>query len=666
MKIAFIAFDFLNSLFGNLKKNKVSFVRNADASINLGQITSVSNTANNSTFMPAVDSSGRYVFISDSYTKGRATAATATPICWATQGTSDVEFIDLVNRIAERSGSANAFTTKQAALDWALGDGNLMINSNNEVYPAAVVDSLVANIDLGLPDSFLGQPGTNTVSVGTTLLPYNNPGFVATYTNTGQTFRGAPIWRITHQPNTTDRVSRITATDGFGCYHSMGVSLLANTYYMSSIYFKSPEELQFSSTLGFNNTYSNIGGWGNSGTSTSRYNEGDWIRLYTRFYNNSFNGYAARTSNPTLSFVVNTTATTDVNLTYSIPANGSGIANFGTLYGFSGVSPSITNAGGITGLSTGTSAILNHGLNTSTWTKMSTSNIQLKANLPINYYFQVRIPSTGGVNRTIQIRPNMTGLYTAISDSKYWKITYRTGVLNKVYESFWAAPMIEQKTTLYPSEYYTGSLATSGMIKDTTRNSTVTVSAMSFNALAKPTFDGTDDFLTVNAANHHTSLQRSIEMVIRANAQPSSYNPIAVYTNTTSISNAKRIWLGLQSGKFQMHGWGTTDPASTTTIVNGTYYHVVYAYNQSNKTHYLWVNGQLQNNTVNNQAGMTGWSNSSTEQWFLGRDPLASSWTAGAAQYFNGEIPVFRLYNKILTNTEVSDSFNSLRARFNI
>jgi hypothetical protein len=29
MKIAFIAFDFLNSLFDNLKKNKVSFVRNA-------------------------------------------------------------------------------------------------------------------------------------------------------------------------------------------------------------------------------------------------------------------------------------------------------------------------------------------------------------------------------------------------------------------------------------------------------------------------------------------------------------------------------------------------------------------------------------------------------------------------------------------------------------
>ena len=666
MKIAFVAFDFLGSVFANLRKNRVSFVRNADASINKDQVASLTNTSNNSPFVPAVDSSGRYVFISDSYTKGRATAATATPVFWATQGTSDSEFIDLVNRIAERSGSANAFTTKQSALDWALGSGNLMINSNNEVYPAAVTDSLVANIDLALPDSFLGMAGTNTVPFNTTLSPYNNPGFVATNTNTGQTFRGAPIWRITHQPNTTTRVAAITSTQGFGCYHSMGTSLLANTYYMSSIYFKSPEELQFSSTLGFNNTYSNIGGWGNSGTAAARYNEGDWIRLYTRFYNNSFNGYAARSSNPVLSFVVNTTATTDVTLTYSIPSNGSGISDFGTLYGFSAVSPSISSNGGIAGLSTGTSAIINHGLNTSTWTKMSTSNIQLKANLPINYYFQVRIPSTGGVNATIQIRPNMTGLYTAISDSKYWKITYRTGVLNKVYESFWAAPMIEQKTTNYPSEYFTGSLATANVIKDTTRNSTVTVSAISYTSLAKPTFDGTDDFITVNAANHHTSFQRSIEMVFKANAQSSTYNPIAVYTNTSSISNAKRIWLGLQSGKFQMHGWGTDDPNSLTTISNGQYYHVVFAYNQSDKKMYIWVNGVLERQTTNSQSGMTGWNASSSEQWFLGRDPLASSWTAGAAQYFNGEIQVFRLYNKILTNTEVSDSFNSLRARYNI
>jgi hypothetical protein len=239
-------------------------------------------------------------------------------------------------------------------------------------------------------------------------------------------------------------------------------------------------------------------------------------------------------------------------------------------------------------------------------------------------------------------------------------------VLNKVYESFWAAPMIEQKTTNYPSEYFTGSLATTDIIKDTTRNSTVTVSAISYTSLAKPTFDGTDDFITVNAANHHTSFQRSIEMVFKANAQSSTYNPIAVYTNTSSISNAKRIWLGLQSGKFQMHGWGTDDPNSLTTISNGQYYHVVFAYNQSDKKMYIWVNGVLERQTTNSQSGMTGWNASSSEQWFLGRDPLASSWTAGAAQYFNGEIQVFRLYNKILTNTEVSDSFNSLRARYNI
>jgi hypothetical protein len=66
----------------------------------------------------------------------------------------------------------------------------------------------------------------------------------------------------------------------------MGTSLIVNNRYMASIYFRQISPLQNSPTLGFSNTYSNIPGWGQNGTSTTRINQDDgWIRLYTQYLN---------------------------------------------------------------------------------------------------------------------------------------------------------------------------------------------------------------------------------------------------------------------------------------------------------------------------------------------------------------------------------------------
>ena len=115
-----------------------------------------------------------------------------------------------------------------------------------------------------------------------------------------------------------------------------------------------------------------------------------------------------------------------------------------------------------------------------------------------------------------------------------------------------------------------------------------------------------------------------------------------------------------------MHGWGTTDPASTTSITNGKYYHCVYAYDQSTKKHYIWVNGVLENNTTNTQGGLTGWSDSSDLSWWVGHDPQASNWTGSAGSYFDGDITVFKLYNRIISTKEVQQNFKAYKNRFNI
>lgn len=179
-------------------------------------------------------------------------------------------------------------------------------------------------------------------------------------------------------------------------------------------------------------------------------------------------------------------------------------------------------------------------------------------------------------------------------------------------------------------------------------------------------FSSNNNYIQIEGGTH-TSLQRTIEIIFKVNSVPSTYTPIATYTRASGgVENNKRIWLGIQSNKFQMHGWGTTDPSSTTSITDGNYYHCVYAYDQSTKKHYIWVNGNLENNSTNTQGGMTGWSNSSDLNWWLGHDPQASGWTSSASSYFNGDIPVFKLYNKIITSKEVKQNFLAYKNRFNL
>ena len=207
--------------------------------------------------------------------------------------------------------------------------------------------------------------------------------------------------------------------------------------------------------------------------------------------------------------------------------------------------------------------------------------------------------------------------------------------------------------------------ATEGL-KDFTGNSTIDLTNVSFDSNAQMTFDGTNDDINVGPGTS-TSFQRTIEMVFKTNTLGYLY-PLAAYTRggSQSVVTGKRMWLGFQSNKFQMHGWGTSDPASTTTIQTGQYYHAVYAYDQVTKKHYIWINGVLENNSTNDQSGFTGWSASGDHNWFVGGDPDCASWTASAGRSLNGDIPIFKVYDRILSTEEVKNHFNGIRSRFGI
>lgn len=203
-------------------------------------------------------------------------------------------------------------------------------------------------------------------------------------------------------------------------------------------------------------------------------------------------------------------------------------------------------------------------------------------------------------------------------------------------------------------------------LRDMVGTTPIDLANVSFDSDAQITFDGTDDDINIGTATS-TSFQRTIEMVFRTNTLGYLY-PLAAYTRGggQSVVAGKRMWLGFQSNKFQMHGWGTSDPASTTTIQTGQYYHAVYAYDQDTKKHYIWINGVLENNSTNDQGGFTSWNNSSDHNWFVGGDPDCANWNASAGRSLNGDIPIFKVYDRILSDDEVARNFQGVRKRFGI
>jgi hypothetical protein len=549
--------------------------------------------------------------------------------------------------------------------------------------PKKVRDSLVLNLDAA---NFKETP---SISIANTINPftvnytvYNNPGFVVTSTKTNEVFRGAPVYRITYSPQGVSMVPRLGSTEGFGFYHGMGVNLLPNTPYMSSVYFRTNYPVN---TATWSNTYSNIGGWGHSSTGSNRFQEGKWLRMYTRFLNNIVVdgvNYCTRDNYSAGNITVNTNAQTDILITLTFNTNrtitmtspvGSvviGTQESATIIGFRGAVPTI-NSTTVTGLSTGASAIVNHGLNTDTWTKMSTSNPVYYTSFPTNYYILIRVPSTSGVNQTINLAPVILQFNSSISDQKFWKITFNTSNLavNDVIETFWAAPMIEQTDRLFPSPYTIGTKTTNFFSNTTWPNlvgpDTTLINGPLYRGDGGGSFlfDGVDDRADTGydlSWNNTNSASVSLFVKPQTTSQRAGIlgkNPHewAIMQGTSSASTSALTFV-----YWDNTGNHTNGPViqinnffDTTNWVN-----ITLTWSHIDSKTRIYKNGVLLDEST--------WSNPSINENRTGPVLIGGniySWNVG---HWQGNISNIRFYNKTLTQEEVKQNFEALRKRFAI
>jgi hypothetical protein len=394
--------------------------------------------------------------------------------------------------------------------------------------PKVVTDGLVFAYDMGnAQKSWIGRPTTNFINASTVSIGrYNNPGFSGTVFNTGETYKGMPIWETTFIPQDSSFIPRLGSTEGFGAVHSMETSLAVNNRYMASIYFRRISPLQNSPTLGFNNTYSNIAGWGQNGTSTTRIDQNDgWIRLYSQYLNTS----------------------------------------------------------------------------------------------------------------------------STLTDGKYWKITFdTTGVqVGQTLRAQWAAPMLEQHDTVYPSTFVNGTRSNTQAILDLTNNNTVTANSLTYSNDGLFSFNGSSNYITASASSNWAfGANGAIEQWIYPTNSTGNDRLWCVNNNSSSLD----AYLNGSTYNLAFHG-GTV---SGGTVTQNAWNHVCVTYTAGVIQTYINGVASVMSGTT------TGYNITNAGTLIIGEYQ-----NLGGYKIY-GSIPVMRVYNRALTASEVAQNFQVLRGRYDI
>lgn len=165
-------------------------------------------------------------------------------------------------------------------------------------------------------------------------------------------------------------------------------------------------------------------------------------------------------------------------------------------------------------------------------------------------------------------------------------------------------------------------------------------------------FDGTNDYATC-ASGNQWALGSSFSLEMWAYATGSIASNHRMWCTNNNISSLD-AGIGIEQsiyGKFFMHGG---DVYTVSSFPYNAWVLITAVYNSGNLTLKF-------NNVVQSLTGkVTGYNITNNNTLFIGQ------FAGGGNYYFNGRIPSFRIYNRALSDSEVSQNFNATRSRYGL
>lgn len=240
----------------------------------------------------------------------------------------------------------------------------------------------------------------------------------------------------------------------------------------------------------------------------------------------------------------------------------------------------------------------------------------------------------------------------------------KDGVTDGSFAGFfmWSLPQVTYGDhVVQPIQPGTTRSSTQGLL-DLTGNITIDLSTnQGYDSNAQIVFDGTDDHISGvlpilgNGAPHTVEIIMSPS--INQNAFGSRRDPFTIGNAATHQYSALDVNTGYMNWYFYSRDTSFTNSPLMTA---GNYYHMVLSYaggasNNTNKQ--VWYNGVKQTLSAGSSETSLLPDN---PQFSIGRDIGRNT------AYFPGEIPVFKVYDRALTEAEALSNFNHYKTRFGI
>jgi hypothetical protein len=223
--------------------------------------------------------------------------------------------------------------------------------------------------------------------------------------------------------------------------------------------------------------------------------------------------------------------------------------------------------------------------------------------------------------------------------------------------AYFCMPQYELKPYMTPFINFSGTRSATQGLLPLVGNSTIDLTNVSFNSNAQMVFDGTNDYTNLSVPPLSAGASTyTIEAVFKAN---STKTQVIWEQNSSSVTQHQRACMILISNGYGGFN-GQSNDLHAVQYSAGVWYHWVIVVDKNTGTNpvKIYVNGTLsaQGDT---SAGATNLN--------VGTYGAAMGYKLNANdEYFDGEIPVAKIYNRALTAQEVRQNYQQYKTRFNL
>jgi len=219
--------------------------------------------------------------------------------------------------------------------------------------------------------------------------------------------------------------------------------------------------------------------------------------------------------------------------------------------------------------------------------------------------------------------------------------------------SFIEVSNVQVEVKAHETPFVNGSRTNTNSLIDLKGNTGIDVSNISFDSTGQPVFDGTDDYLQPFDLNLEAMGGSTLEAIIYMDDLSGSHNSYSIFGGVATGNRHSYHEIRNSGSGWKMTYWTSSNSwqYANTSLSAGQYYHIAWVWKGTKCCWY--VNGE-----DDGYYTFTTFSPYSLGAKTIGYFPNE--------RYMDGHIPIARVYNKALTESEINSNYRAYKSRFNL